>query len=1553
MSINSPIVILGSHRAGTSAVAGLLSLSGLELGDVIPPTPDNPKGYFESASILGANRRLLALMGRDWTCPPSVVARDLDLAFLEDAIAELEVSDQLWGFKDPRTLFLLPAWAKVIPRFRFVGVYRETSEVAASLTRRDGFTPETAWSIALRYNERLQRVHEELRFPLVRYGSGRDVLLDRIAEIAGHLDLELDRADAEAFLDEAREQALTDASTEADEYLAMQAEHPVESLVVYEAERVVGLERRSSYTRIWDSPSHVGPSQVRRVRGLWAQAMTTSRAVGTVVLVTPADSPTAEALAGADPARTILACVSSLWNVDGAVAASHIVAAGVLDHIEPDALPEFLQQLDRITTSDAVVALDGFIVDTVRLPPDLYMNRVDVTASRVERPYLHHLDEIEAAVLGTSWLVGRVALDDHDETRLDVVLVKDPAKRVTGLVSSSELREKMARMTSQSIEISRARDLSTSDPEQALLALDQAMTSGLAALAGEITAVSSKLDVERATVRELRSQLADFEAALAERKAAIGDRDAEIEELLAARDAAEDSARSVLGEVGTLKDEVAAAEKKVTAITMRYNRLLNRRIVRLALSVAGAFRPLFRWRRGQRKTNSVTHTAESAAVSNSYPKRRTTRREVEREILRLRPQEGPTSGPLVSMVVLTRDGAHHLKRLFAGLRERTAYRSFEVVVVDNASKDETPVVLGGDWGFPIQVIRNEHNASFSEGCNQGIEAAQGDYVLLLNNDVDPINPGWLGALVEELESVRSVDAAGALLVYPEAPESANQSVSDHALTVQHRGIAFRWRSGAPVGYNMGYGEDPTDGALVNTVSVPGVTAACMLLRATTLRSLGGLDERFVYGSEDVDLSLRIRELGGDVVLVGRSALFHHEFGTQSTQGNHRQRAYRGANFQYFAEKWAPRLSRTLHLAAISAGVLSWSGIEARKVAITLTKDDPSGGWGDWHTAHELGEAFSASGWEVVYAEAFQERWRDIPTDVNLVISLLDRYDVTLAPEGAVTVAWIRNWTDRWIERPWIGSYDALIPSSRLSAELLESAGLNVAGILPLATNPERFHPMEADAVYESDYVFTGNHWGENRLLLSHLDVAPGERFSVFGKGWESVGRMSRYWRGPAPYDDLPLVYNSAKVVLDDTAGPTLPYGAINSRVFDALACGTLVLTDNARGSEEFFDGILPAFSSRSELRELLDRYLTDSELRETTAAELQRIVLAQHTYAARVPQFLDLVRQRMMAPRVALKIGPPNYAEAERWGDTHFARAFAGALERRGWRTSIDILPEWDSPNAQSADVVVHLRGLVPYVPKPGQVNVLWIISHPEDVSDAECERYDLVLVASAPHAEVLRKRLDVPVATMLQATEFHVSGALDGEVSALSSEDEGSSPDVLFVGNSRGVRRPAIEWATDRGIPVVVYGSGWDGLIDESLVAGKYVPNEELAGMYRSAGVVLNDHWPEMRDRGFISNRVFDVMASGGFIISDEIAGIEDVFGGIVPTFSDADELERLVTYYRENPDERALLVERGRAIVASEHGFDQRAHQFLSLTSPLLFDRLLTIERAALPQP
>jgi spore maturation protein CgeB len=111
-----------------------------------------------------------------------------------------------------------------------------------------------------------------------------------------------------------------------------------------------------------------------------------------------------------------------------------------------------------------------------------------------------------------------------------------------------------------------------------------------------------------------------------------------------------------------------------------------------------------------------------------------------------------------------------------------------------------------------------------------------------------------------------------------------------------------------------------------------------------------------------------------------------------------------------------------------------------------------------------------------------------------------------------------------------------------------------------------------------------------------------------------------------------------------------------------------------------------------------------------------------------------------------------------------------------------------------------------------------------------------------------------------------------------------------------------------------------------------KYVPNAELPKVYSSVGVLLNDHWEAMREWGFVSNRLFDALACGTPVISDDLPEIDALFAGAVLTYHDVDELRELVAAtLADRPAARARAA-RGREIVVGQHTFDHRARELVA---------------------
>jgi hypothetical protein len=155
---------------------------------------------------------------------------------------------------------------------------------------------------------------------------------------------------------------------------------------------------------------------------------------------------------------------------------------------------------------------------------------------------------------------------------------------------------------------------------------------------------------------------------------------------------------------------------------------------------------------------------------------------------------------------------------------------------------------------------------------------------------------------------------------------------------------------------------------------------------------------------------------------------------------------------------------------------------------------------------------------------------------------------------------------------------------------------------------------------------------------------------------------------------------------------------------------------------------------------------------------------------------------------------------------------------------------------------------------------------------------------------------------------------------------------DVVFVANSRGVRRDILSWTIDAGVAPAIVGRHWRKVGLSRFVRSEYVDNGELPAFYRSARLSLNDHWSDMRHFGIINNRIFDCLACGLPILTDSFRELRDVCGDSLLYASDTascwSALSQYTLRYPDLIDKTHRLWERLRA----EYSFQARAQQIVS---------------------
>ena len=228
--------------------------------------------------------------------------------------------------------------------------------------------------------------------------------------------------------------------------------------------------------------------------------------------------------------------------------------------------------------------------------------------------------------------------------------------------------------------------------------------------------------------------------------------------------------------------------------------------------------------------------------------------------------ELPDPQPLVSILIPNKDHTDDLEKCLHSLYARTNYDRFEVIVIENNSTDKATF----DYYKTLpqryedcRVVRYEGGFNFSAINNFGRKAAKGDFLLLLNNDVEILSHDWLGEMVGEA-SQPGVAACGAMLYYPDD-------------TIQHAGVITGL--GGYAGHSHKYHRRGASGYMFRLATVQdysAVTAACLLVRTEVYDALNGLDEEFTVAFNDVDFCLRIREAGWRIAWTPYAELYHYE-----------------------------------------------------------------------------------------------------------------------------------------------------------------------------------------------------------------------------------------------------------------------------------------------------------------------------------------------------------------------------------------------------------------------------------------------------------------------------------------------------------------------------------------------------------------------------------------------------------------------------------------------------------------------------------------------------
>ena len=257
------------------------------------------------------------------------------------------------------------------------------------------------------------------------------------------------------------------------------------------------------------------------------------------------------------------------------------------------------------------------------------------------------------------------------------------------------------------------------------------------------------------------------------------------------------------------------------------------------------------------------------------------------------------TAPKVSLVILTRDKLTLLKPCVDTLLEKTTYKNYEVIIVDNGSiEDETLRYFETIQRehSNVKVVRDDRPFNFSALNNFGVRFCSGQVLGFLNNDLKFTQGEWLEKMVAQ--AVRSeVGAVGARLLFP------NNLLQHGGVILGIGGVAGHNHKGRPK-------EDPGYfNRAILSQNLSAVTAACILLRRDVFERVKGFDEELSVAFNDVDFCLRIRDAGFRVVYEPRAELYHYESASRGYENTPEKFARFEHEIATMKGRWQPVLAK--------------------------------------------------------------------------------------------------------------------------------------------------------------------------------------------------------------------------------------------------------------------------------------------------------------------------------------------------------------------------------------------------------------------------------------------------------------------------------------------------------------------------------------------------------------------------------------------------------------------------------------------------------------------
>lgn len=516
------------------------------------------------------------------------------------------------------------------------------------------------------------------------------------------------------------------------------------------------------------------------------------------------------------------------------------------------------------------------------------------------------------------------------------------------------------------------------------------------------------------------------------------------------------------------------------------------------------------------------------------------------------------------------------------------------------------------------------------------------------------------------------------------------------------------------------------------------------------------------------------------------------------------------------------------------------------------------------------------------------------------------------------IAWLYKWDENWIKS--LNKFDYVLTGTNKMKLFIETKynvkcyNFSIGCNLCKTFNKDKPHYDVLFDVHEYNKYID--------YIINFIKDNNDKKIKIIGNEWLKLVTsktdkefLSKYYSDVCINNDLNEIYKNSKIIVDLSDEKYLKYGCASNKITRAISNKKVIITNNDESSKEIFQNKLVTFSSYEEMITNIRNYLNDNNKYTTNVNNLFNYgkLLLDNRKMVNSLTCIKLFQKNKIKNDIIIKIcgrGQPNFtfSDCALWGDLYMANNISRQLESKyGIICQICLLNDWYNYDMYNCNNVLFLRGISIYNPRPKNNNMVLFISHPETYTDKEFKKYNKIICCSKIFCEKIKNNLKLSDDDIIYALQpIDIPNNIETETKIMY--------DAVFIGNKIRERESVLWLTRDNLNKVRIFGDKWqDKHVNPIINNIKSINNDNVFDIYSKSKIILNDTWKDMREKGFISNRVLEGSITNNNIITDDVYGLNNFGLENIFIFKNKTELNQLfeklvkkpkTTYNSKNKD-------------------------------------------------